>query len=116
MAGLVDRHRVADAGEDALAGRVLDAGVMPMTSPVLVEEAAAGVAGVDRRVRLDELALGPAAGAVVLGAAEAADETRGQGAFDAEGVADRDNEVADADLVRVADRGGRQLGVAGSRS
>ena len=75
-----------------------------------VEQRAARVAGVDRRVGLDRLA----DETVLLGAlddpAQGADHADGEGLFQPKGVADGDHELADAHPIRVAQwHGGRQI-------
>src|SRR5690606_6798520 len=76
-------HRGIDA-DDAAAG---------------VEERAAGVAGVDRGVGLDELVKAGAPGAAVRGG----DHAAGDGAFEPGRVADRDRGLADLEAVGVAE-------------
>ena len=67
-----------------------------------VEQRAAGVAGVDRRVGLDHLVDREAVGRLDR-AAEAGDDALGGGAVEPERVADRDDEVADLDRARVGE-------------
>src|SRR5438093_875751 len=82
----VDRDGVADADEGVLAARVLNRRRDADDVAVLVEERAAGVAGVDRRVGLDQLAQRPA-GAAAQGAPLAADDAFRHASVEAEGVA-----------------------------
>ena len=79
--------------------------LMPMTSPLQVEERAAAVAGVDRGVGLDEVVVGAGADGAVLGA----DDAHRDGVAEAERVADGDDVLADAQRVARAERGGGQV-------
>ena len=98
----VGRHREADA--DVAARRPDDRGVDADQLAAQVDERAAGVAGVDRGVGLDELLVAVGADPA---APERADDAGGDRLPDAERVADRDHEVADVHRVRVAERGSR---------
>ena len=75
--------------------------LMPTSSPLEVHERAAGVAGVDRRVGLDEVLV---AFRVDAGAAERADDAGGDGVAEAERIADRDDEIADFGAIGIGDR------------
>ncbi len=81
--------------------REMIAELMPDELALEVHERAARVAGIDRRVRLNEVlvrvAIDPAA-------AERAHDSRGDGVREAERIADRDDVVADAQLARIAER------------
>ena len=91
----VGRDREADA-DVAVAGlpAVAICELTPITRAAGVEQRAAGVAGVDRRVGLDDLVDLEAVGRADV-AAEAGDDAGGRGAVEAERVADRDRRVAD---------------------
>ena len=106
--GQVDGQGEADAVAHAGLGRG-DADEVAVT----VEEGAAGVAGVDGGVGLDEVvqALAAEAGAEDVDAAvEAADDADGGAAREvAQRVADRDGQLADSQAGRVAERDGRQV-------
>ena len=79
--------------------------LMPTTSPVQVEERAAAVAGVDRGVGLDEVVVGPGADGAILGA----DDAHRDRVAEAEGVADGDDVLADAQLLARAERRSGQI-------
>ncbi len=72
---------------------------MPISSPVEIDQRAARIAGVDRRVRLDEEAV--VAGSD-LGARERGDDPLRHRLADAERIADRDDEIADLERVGIA--------------
>lgn len=71
-----------------------------------IHQCAAGVAAVDRCVGLDEVFIGVQAQLVAAGGA---DDAHGDRLADAERVADRQRNVADAYAVRMADGDGRQV-------
>ncbi len=96
------RDREADA--DAAAVGRIDHGVDADHAPALVEDRAAGVALVDRRVDLQVVVVG----ARLDVATARRDDAGGGGAAEAEGIADRDDPVADAGAVGVAERDRRQ--------
>ena len=102
----VGRDREADA--DVAARPLPVAGdsiceLTPITLPGRIQQRAAGVAGVERRVGLDDVADREAVGRVDL-ALQRADDAGGQRPVEAERVADRIRRVADLDAVRVAER------------
>ena len=74
----------------------VDGGVDADDLPVQVEERAAAVAGVDRRVGLDEVVVGAGADRARLGAHDA----HRDGVAEAERIADGDDVFADAQTVR----------------
>ena len=74
--------------------------LMPTSSPLRLIEGAAGIAGIDRGVGLDEVLV---AVRVDAAAAEGADDARGDRVLEAEGIADRQDEVADLHLVGIAE-------------
>ncbi len=84
-------------------GPRIDVG-MPTRRPAQVEEAAAGVARVDRGVDLDHR------DALVVGAADGADDARGDGVLQAERAADGEDLVALAQARRRARRPARRRG------
>ena len=87
-----------------------DRGVDPDDAPAAVDERAAGVARVERRVGLDHV-VDHAPGVAVADrqrAAERGDDARGHRAREAVRVADRDDELADAQRRGVAQLGGRR--------
>src|SRR5690606_31109098 len=94
----VARDREADA--DIAARRRENRGVDAFQRAVEADERAARVARVDRGVGLNEI-LVPLD--VDAAAAERADDTRGGGLPQAEWIADRDDEVADIEIVGVAE-------------
>src|SRR5207302_11436117 len=104
-ARLVDRNRKADAIETARAAE--NRGVDADDAAVGVEERAAGIAGIDRGVGLDEIFVALDAEAA---AAERADDAAAHRLADAERVADREHDVADLEFVAVAERRGGQAG------
>ena len=73
----------------------------PITSPLRVEQRAAAVAVVDRRVGLDHVVDREAVRRLDR-ALEGADDAGRDGALEPERVADRDDRVADLDLVESA--------------
>src|SRR5581483_2725327 len=93
----VDRRSEADA--DVAAALAEDRGVDADDFAAEIDQRPAGVAGVDRRVGLDEVVIRTRADVAALGA----DDTRRDGALEAEGVADRDDPFADLELVRIAE-------------
>ena len=85
--------------------------LMPMNSPPNVEKRAAGVAGVDRRVRLDQTVED-----LILGSDRSADgahDTGGHGVGEAERVADCDHGLSDHEVVGTShfDRGQGAVGL-----
>ena len=76
--------------------------LMPTSSPCDVDQRAAGVALVDRRVGLQEVLVAAVAdaGRAALGA----DDAHRHGLADAERVAERQHHVADVDVVRITER------------
>ena len=70
--------------------------LMPITRPVASMQRAAGVAGVDRRVGLDDVVDREAVGRLDR-ALERRDDAGGERALEAERVADRDRRIADLD-------------------
>ena len=80
--------------------------LMPTSSPSQVHQRAAGVAGVDRGVGLDEVLV---AVRVDAGAAQRADDARGHRLAEAERVADGHHEVADLEPVGVGERERREV-------
>ena len=84
--------------------------LMPDDAPAAVGERAAGVAGVEGGVRLDDV-VDDAAGAPRAGrerAAERGDDAGRDGAAEPVRVADRDHELAHAQLLGVAELRGDQ--------
>ena len=96
--GKTDALRAAGLGED----RRVDAGEVA----VGIDQCAAGVARVDRRVGLDEVFVVVQAQLVAAGGA---DDAHGHGLADTERVADGQRNVADTDVVRAADSDRRQV-------
>ena len=78
---------------------------MPIQVAGGIGQRAAGVAGVDRRIGLDEILEGVDA---ELRAAERRDDAHRHLWADAEGVADGEHDVADADAVHAAERDRRE--------
>ena len=91
----------ADGEADALGGGD-DGGVDADDLGAGVEEGAAGVAGVEGGVGLEDV-VDEAAGAGGEGAAEGADDAGGDGVFEAEGIADGDGDLADVDFAGIAE-------------
>ena len=80
--------------------------LMPMSSPFMIDERAAGIAGIDRGVGLDEeLVVGDAD----LGARQRRDDAARHRLPDAERIADGEHEIADFEIVGIADGERRQL-------
>jgi hypothetical protein len=73
-----------------------------------VNKGAARVAVVDRRVGLQEVLVGAAAVSGSGRAAFRAHDAHRHGLTDAERVADREHDIADLSVVRVAERRGRK--------
>ena len=103
VSGRVDRDREADADVALAAAAGLDLGVDPDHFAGRVDQRAARVAGVDRRVGLDHVVDREPVGRLDL-ALQGGDDAAGDGAVEAERVADRDHRVADFDLRGVAER------------
>ena len=104
--GLDGVRRDGEAHAHRAAVRRVDGRVHPDHLALEVEQRAAGVAAVDRGVGLDEVDV--RAGGDVAG--HGRDDAAGDGAAEAEGVADGDHVLADAHRVAVAEH---QLGQAG---
>ncbi len=80
--------------------------LMPTSRPANIDQRAAGIARIDRGIGLDEeLVVGDAD----LGAGERRDDAVGDGLPDAEGIADRQHDVADLQLVGVGQIERREL-------
>ncbi len=77
--------------------------LIPTSSSLHVHERAAGIATIDRRVRLQEV-FKPAITVATCRAALAADDAHRDGLTDAERVADGEDDVADLHLVRISER------------
>ncbi len=80
--------------------------LMPMQVAFCIDQGAAGVAGIDRRIGLDEVLEGVDAELI---APERADDARGHRLADAERVADGQHHVSDLQRPGVAEGDGRQL-------
>ena len=103
--GHVDRDREADSF--AAAGTAGDRRVDADDLALEVHERAAAVAGIDGRVGLQEVLKADAVVAQFeIAAAFRADDAIGDRMAQAEGAAHRQDEIADVDLVAVADAGG----------
>ncbi len=104
--GEVDGHRETDS---LIAARSFgeNGGVDADQFAAVVHERAAGVAGIDRRVGLDEVFIVFDAEA---GSPRGADDAHRHGLADAIGVADGEHDVADLQLVGVADGDGGEIG------
>ena len=90
-----------------------DRGVDADDPAAAVDERAAAVAGVQGGVGLDDV-VHQVAGDAAQRPAQGADDAGGDGRFEAERAADGDDELADAQLRRVAERGvgqARRLGL-----
>ncbi len=81
--------------------RLMMAELMPISSPFMLTSAPPELPGIDRCVGLNEIFVAVAADA---GATQRADDARRDRMTEAERVADRDDEIADARAFRVADR------------
>src|SRR3954468_5224945 len=103
----VDRDGEADA-HGSLTAAGLDLRVDADHAPVGVEQRTARVAGVDRRVRLDDVRDREAVRRLDL-ALEAGDDARGDRAAEPERVADRDHGVAHLRLGRVPEGNRREV-------
>src|SRR6185437_1780782 len=108
----VDRDREPVTG--VVTGRTLDRGVDPDDLTAHVDERAAGVARVDRGIRLNEVLdaairrPGKAHRAAPLGAHDAL--RHGEGEVLTERVADREHPLTDTGRITVAKRRGREAG------
>ena len=100
----IDRDRETKAGESAAAAE--NRGIDADHAAVRVEQRSAGIAGIDRRIGLDEILKRPETDT----AAQRADDPAADRLADAEGIADRQHHVANLELVAVAKRGGRKAG------
>ena len=106
----VRRHRETDALEAAVAAE--NRGVDANELAVDVDERAAGVAGIDRGVGLDEVFIALDVGEDSDAAALGADDAARDSFADAERIADREHAVTDLYLGRVGERdGGEVVGV-----
>src|SRR5690606_3220238 len=94
----VARYREADA--DVAAGRREDGGIDSLQRAVHPDERASRVAGVDRRIRLDEILV---TFDVDAAAAERAHDAGRRGLPDPERIADREHEVADGKILGIAE-------------
>ena len=101
---MLDEHRCHPAGglsgdgEADAAGVGQHGGIDPDHSALDVEERAAGVAGVDGGVGLDDVADGEAVGRLDA-ALQRRDDAGGERAVEPERVADRDRGIADLDVL-----------------
>jgi len=100
-------HVGGDGETDALiaAGTRDDGGIDPDQAAIGIDECAAGVAGIDGGIGLDEVLVGKPEG----GATGGADDAHGDGLADAERIADGEGDVADLNDVAVGEGGGREL-------
>src|SRR5688500_12031643 len=87
----------------------MDGGVDADDATARSDEGAAGVAGVEGGVGLDDVLDDALAVGGGEGAAEGADDAGGDGGLEAVGVADGDGHLADAQAVRIAEGGGGEL-------
>ena len=106
----VDRDGEADADEDVVAGRVEQGGDDADDVPGAVDQRAAGAAGVDGRVHLDEALVALVGLRVDERALEAGDHADAERAVEAERVADDVRLAADPEGVGVAEDRGRHVG------
>ena len=87
--------------------------LMPIRLPFMIDQRAAGIAGIDRGIGLDEeLVVGDAD----LGARQRRDDAARHRLADAEGIADGEHEIADLEIVGIADLQRRQILIARHRS
>src|SRR6478736_4406114 len=108
--GHVDGHGQADPDEDVLAGRVDEGGDDADHAAGAVEQGTAGVAGIDRRVDLDEVMEDRAVRRFLERPAEPRDDAGAHRRIQPERVADDERLAADPDRRWVAERG-RDQGV-----
>ena len=102
----------ADGEADALRGKN-GGGVDAHNTSGRIDQRAAGVAGVKGGVGLNDV-IDEAAGVTAQRAAESADHSGGHGGLKAVRIADRYDELADAELLRIAERGGDEAGFGGA--
>ena len=107
------RHQLADhiggnseADADIATGRGQNSGIDPNQLTTQVDQRAAGIAGVDGGVGLDEIFIPLNTEAT---APQGADDARGNGLPQAKGVANRHHKITYPQLVGVGDRERRQL-------
>src|SRR5690606_30528210 len=100
----IARYREADA--DVAARRRENRGVDALQRAVEAYQRTPRIAGVDRRVRLDEVLV---AFDVDAAAAERADDSGRRRLSDPERITDREHEVADVEIVGVAERNFAQI-------
>ncbi|AEK60364.1 hypothetical protein CFU_0527 [Collimonas fungivorans Ter331] len=104
--GLGGRHRHGETDPERTAGARIDRGVDADQVAVGVDQGAAGIAGVDRSIGLDEvLELVDAE----MAATQRRNDPHGHRLADPERIADRQHDVADAGLVSAAQRHRRQV-------
>ena len=96
LQGEVDRYRKADA--DIAAAARKDSGIDADQLAAQIHQRAAGVAGIDRGVGLNEVLI---AADVQTAAAQGADDAGGDGLAEAERIADRHHEIAYPERLRV---------------
>ena len=96
---------IAKADTDVAAGLTEDRGIDADHFAVGVDQRSAAVAGVDRGIGLNEIVVGTGADHPPLGA----DDSRGDGMFETERIADRHHPIADVQLARVAELGKGQI-------
>ncbi len=104
----VDRYGEADS--DVAAGARQDGRIDADQLAAQIHQRAAGVAGIDRGVGLDEILI--AAGLRIdVAAAQRTDDSGGNGVLQSEWIADGDHIVADLELARITERHGDQIGL-----
>src|SRR5205823_7927693 len=98
LAGHADRDRKADA--DIAASRCQDRGVDADNPALQIDERPAGIARVDRGVGLNEILIA----FDTKTAPERADDPGSHGLAEAKRIADREDEIADLQSIRIAHR------------
>ena len=104
----VHRHGETDPLAAAAAGG--DPGVDAHEPAFGVNERAAGIAGIDRGIGLDEIFITVDAVDAVAVTAQSADDAHRHRLSDAERIADSQNHIADLQLVTIGQRNGGQAG------
>ena len=97
----VDRNREADTGRST--ARTVDQGVDTDQPARAVEQRSTRIAGVDGSVSLNDV-FDRRLIARRDGPADGADDTRREGLIETEGIADREDGLADEEVLRAADR------------
>ena len=101
-------HRNGKADANVAARRREDGAVDPDETTLGINERAAGVAHVDRRIRLDKIFIAAIENSHLV-TALGRDDSHGHGLAHTKGISDREHDIADAKFLTVSERHRRQL-------